>query len=126
MILVSHDPMDTLSWADELIIIKNGRLVQQGSPVEVYFRPVNEYAAGLMGKYNLIIPELLQNIPAFSQINYNGKKVIARPDQFKINQDPSGIKGKIEAILFCGSFLELHISTPFQPLVVQTTIKVYN
>jgi ABC-type Fe3+/spermidine/putrescine transport system ATPase subunit len=126
MILVSHDPLDTLSWADELILIKNGRIVQKGPPTEVYFQPVNEYAAGIMGKYNLILPELLRKLPAFSGINYVGKKIIARPGRFNIEEGQTGVKCKIENILFCGSFYELHLSTAFQPLIVETTTKGYS
>ncbi|NCI46449.1 ABC transporter ATP-binding protein [Sediminibacterium soli] len=53
-ILTSHDPTDTLPWADEILILKNGRLLQQGSPTHLFHHPVNEYAAGLFGPYNLL------------------------------------------------------------------------
>ena len=59
-ILVSHDPYDTLSWADELLILREGRIHQQGSPREVYSRPVDEYAAGLLGEYSLANGEFLR------------------------------------------------------------------
>ena len=49
--LVSHDPYDTLRWADELIILRDGKLHQQGPPREVYFQPKDEYSAGLLGEY---------------------------------------------------------------------------
>jgi ABC-type sugar transport system ATPase subunit len=52
-ILVSHDPRDTLSWAEEIIILKDGRLHQQGSPRDVYHQPVDEYSAALLGDYRL-------------------------------------------------------------------------
>jgi ABC-type sugar transport system ATPase subunit len=50
-ILVSHDPADLLSWADHLILLKEGNIVQHGTPEELYMHPVDEYAAGLLGKY---------------------------------------------------------------------------
>ncbi len=50
-ILVSHDPFDVLSWADEVLILRNGQLVQQGPPLEIYTRPIDEYAAALLGDY---------------------------------------------------------------------------
>ena len=50
-ILVSHEPADILSWADHLILLKEGEIVQQGTPEDLYRNPVNEYAAGLLGKY---------------------------------------------------------------------------
>ena len=53
LILVSHDPYDTLTWADKLLVLKDGRIVQQGSPREVYANPADEYVAGLLGDYTL-------------------------------------------------------------------------
>ena len=55
--LASHDPHDTLSWADEIIVIKEGKLVQQGTPQQIYYEPLNEYVAGMFGKYNLLTAE---------------------------------------------------------------------
>jgi iron(III) transport system ATP-binding protein len=53
LILVSHDPYDTLTWADLLIVLKDGGLVQSGSPRDVYEHPIDEYVAGLLGDYTL-------------------------------------------------------------------------
>jgi iron(III) transport system ATP-binding protein len=53
IILVSHDPYDTLTWADNLILLKDGIIVQQGSPRDCYDHPVDEYVAGLLGEYTL-------------------------------------------------------------------------
>jgi ABC-type sugar transport system ATPase subunit len=52
-VLVSHDPVDILSWADEVLILRAGQLVQHGPPLEVYTRPNDEYAAALLGDYTL-------------------------------------------------------------------------
>jgi ABC-type proline/glycine betaine transport system ATPase subunit len=43
-----------LPWADQLILLKDGCIVQQGTPEFVYSKPVDEYAAGLLGKYFLM------------------------------------------------------------------------
>src|SRR6187549_1219231 len=40
--LVSHDTVDSLSWADEIVVMRDGTLVQQGSPEEIYKNPINE------------------------------------------------------------------------------------
>ncbi|MDZ7647072.1 MAG: hypothetical protein U5K54_07760 [Cytophagales bacterium] len=53
-IMVSHDPADTLAWADEIIVLKDGNVVQQGPPKSIYRDPVNEYVAGLFGTYNML------------------------------------------------------------------------
>ncbi|MEQ1553173.1 MAG: ATP-binding cassette domain-containing protein, partial [Ferruginibacter sp.] len=53
-ILTSHEPADVLPWADEIIVLQQGKMIQKGKPVELYYEPKNEYTAGLLGNYNLI------------------------------------------------------------------------
>jgi len=47
-IIVSHDKQDALSLADELIILKNGKIVQKGIPQNVISRPTTEYTKGIV------------------------------------------------------------------------------
>jgi len=49
MILVSHDPEDALELADKIAILEKGKIVQFGTPAELYYHPVNQYAADLLG-----------------------------------------------------------------------------
>jgi molybdate transport system ATP-binding protein len=48
-LLVTHDPLDAMVLADRLIIIENGRIVQEGPPAEVARRPRTDYVAQLVG-----------------------------------------------------------------------------
>ncbi|MGW0434162.1 ABC transporter ATP-binding protein [Micromonospora sp. NPDC003197] len=48
-LLVTHDPLDALVLADRLLVVEEGRLVQQGDPAEVAARPRTEYVASLVG-----------------------------------------------------------------------------
>ncbi|RYG01675.1 MAG: ABC transporter ATP-binding protein [Chitinophagaceae bacterium] len=50
-IMISHDPVDSLSWADEMIIMRDGEIIEKKTPYEVYNNPASEYTAGLFGKY---------------------------------------------------------------------------
>ncbi len=49
VILVSHDPADGLFLADELLILKEGKLIQSGNPAQVYNHPNSVYTAQLLG-----------------------------------------------------------------------------
>ncbi|QPH41201.1 ABC transporter ATP-binding protein [Pedobacter endophyticus] len=49
VILVSHDPADGLFLADQLLIIRNGELLQTGKPSEIYQRPKHMYTAQILG-----------------------------------------------------------------------------
>lgn len=113
-ILTSHDPHDTLSWADEILVMKNGKLVQQGAPQELYHKPVNEYVAGLFGKYNLLTAEQA----ALFGTEANGATVMLRPEEFFITAN-EGVKGTIQKISFWGSFYEAEVLVRDLKIVVR-------
>jgi molybdate transport system ATP-binding protein len=48
-VLVTHDPLEALVLADRLLVLEQGRVVQQGRPQEVARRPATQYVARLMG-----------------------------------------------------------------------------
>ncbi|MEV6773570.1 ABC transporter ATP-binding protein [Nocardia sp. NPDC051030] len=48
-VLVTHDPLDAMVLADRLIILENGKVVQQGPPAEIARRPRSDYVANLVG-----------------------------------------------------------------------------
>ena len=105
-LLASHDPDDTLSWADKIVVMKEGRIVQLGTPKEIYYEPVNKYVAGMFGTYNLLTPEQ----SSWFGIEANEKEVMIRPQEVSISAtDNKGIKGTIRKILFRGSFYEVTV-----------------
>ncbi len=48
-LLVTHDPLDAMVLADRLVIVENGRVVQEGRPTDIARRPRTEYVAQLVG-----------------------------------------------------------------------------
>ena len=114
--LASHDPHDTLSWADEILVMKEGKLLQQGTPQEVYHKPVDEYVAGLFGKYNLLKP----HIAVLFGIDSNGEDVMTRPENFRIYKTGNGVKGMIQKISFWGSYYEAEVVIDDAKIIVRT------
>jgi iron(III) transport system ATP-binding protein len=107
-ILVSHDPDDTLPWADEIIIMKGGEVVQKGSPQDVYLRPINEYAAGLLGKFSVLNGEDASD----------GKRFV-RPEGFEITKNGQ-LSGNVLNSLFMGSHFELEVSWKDEIIIVRS------
>jgi ABC-type sugar transport system ATPase subunit len=62
VILVSHDPVDGLSLADEILVLKSGELVESGSPENLYRRPSNLYTARLLADCNILSQEEARQI----------------------------------------------------------------
>lgn len=49
VLLVTHDPLDALLLADRVLVLEQGRIVQDGAPQDLARRPVSDYVASLMG-----------------------------------------------------------------------------
>ena len=123
-ILVSHDPLDTLSWADEILILQAGQIIQRGRPEKIYKEPVDEYAAALFGKYNLLDFSLAKTFAAFSDLELNRINSFIRPEDFKIMPgEQQGVKGKVKKLNFLGSYYEAEIMIDGKTIVVNTNQK---
>lgn len=118
--LISHDPLDTLSWADEILVMKAGQVLQQGTPVQIYQQPANAYIAGLFGNYNLLNPAQAEAFSRLPGIVLNGKNMLLRPEHIRLVADESqGVAGKVRQVSFFGSYSELEVLLPKATLKVK-------
>ena len=53
-LLITHDQDEALSLADRVVVLREGRLVQLGSPQEIYDRPADAFVANFVGRANLL------------------------------------------------------------------------
>ncbi|OZS45214.1 ABC transporter ATP-binding protein [Photobacterium sanguinicancri] len=53
-IFVTHDQEEAMIMSDRIFLMDKGKIVQAGSPEEIYTQPANEFVAGFMGHYNLV------------------------------------------------------------------------
>lgn len=49
MIYVTHDQTEAMTLADKIVVLRDGRVEQVGSPMELYNNPVNQFVAGFLG-----------------------------------------------------------------------------
>jgi len=56
MIYVTHDQVEAMTLADKIVVLRDGRVEQVGSPLDLYHKPANEFVAGFIGspKMNFI------------------------------------------------------------------------
>ena len=108
-ILTSHEPMDVLPWADKILVLKNGKIVQEDTPINVYKKPTNEYSAALLGSYNLLDPKIF------------GESLLIRPEKILITDDLSEkYTGKVTSSNFMGSFTEVEVKIATQTIKIKT------
>jgi ABC-type sugar transport system ATPase subunit len=116
-IMVSHDPADTLAWADEIIVLKEGSVVQQGSPKIIYREPANEYVAGLFGNYQTLSRAQQQLVG----IRSASEAMIVRPENFRIRKKKEKNRFYVEEVKFYGNLYELKLVYRQFELWVATT-----
>jgi ABC-type sulfate/molybdate transport systems ATPase subunit len=128
--LVSHDPLDTLGWADEILVMKEGRIIQRGTPEEVYRQPVDEYAAGLFGKYNLpgsrisAMPGVGGGTAHADGPEPKGKRLFVRPEDIVIMREKvqaRAVPAIVVNVVFQGSYYEIEILVSGERIMAQTT-----
>ena len=125
-ILVSHDAMDSLSWAETIIVIKEGQIIQYGTPEQIYNQPVSEYCAGLFGEYIILSKA---NTAAF--INKDDsklykKKLLVRPEHFNIvSKGNNTLNGTIQDIQFFGSYYTIDVLVNQQLIKIKTNNNQY-
>ena len=62
-VLVTHDQEEALSLADTVAVLRDGTIVQQGSPAELYEQPADERLARFLGAVNLLEARLRAAAP---------------------------------------------------------------
>ncbi|HEU4470970.1 MAG TPA: ABC transporter ATP-binding protein [Flavisolibacter sp.] len=116
-ILVSHDPLDILSWAGELLLMKSGHVIQQGTPEQLYHEPVNEYAAAMLGSCSLLPPHVARLFLPVPENMPQSKHLVARPEAFRLAE--KGIQGVVTGRAFYGSYYLLELLIDDTRLLVQ-------
>ncbi len=99
-LLVTHDQEEALSMSDRVCVMRDGRIVQTGSPRELYDQPVNRYVADFVGKTNFF------EGPSSTEV------LSVRPEQIEIaasvNALPEGLSARLPVKVLNRIFLGEH------------------
>jgi iron(III) transport system ATP-binding protein len=98
VVLVTHDREEAFSLADRIALMKDGSVVQEGTPEDLYLRPTSRWSAEFVGAANFlpgrIGDDLVETLlGAFPVANANGAKdveVLIRPELLELRPDPDG------------------------------------
>ncbi len=121
-IYVTHDQEEALAISDRIAVMKDGNIMQIGTPSEIYAKPQNPFVAGFIGVSNFldcsveggeegeadvtIQGELSIRIPVRKA--YSGQaKISARPEQLFFSE--SGMPGTVLFSTFLGDFIEYEV-----------------
>ena len=124
-VMVTHDQAEALAIADRIAVMRAGRIVQAGTPEEIYHRPATAFVAGFVGAANLIAAEvagpgtvrLWGKAPVSAEVNGHaeGARVTAiiRPEAVRLAKDgepclPAAVVGRT----FTGAIVRVE-ATPY-------------
>jgi ABC-type Fe3+/spermidine/putrescine transport system ATPase subunit len=122
---VTHDQDEALVMADRIAVIRHGRIVQTGTPAQVFDDPVSPFVANFVGQSNFFVGKVTKSGNS-TEVRGDGDKVVsARASQVaegtevvvgvkvgntEVSKDGEGFfRGRIERILFEGRNLHLDL-----------------
>jgi putative spermidine/putrescine transport system ATP-binding protein len=101
-IFVTHDQGEALSMADRVAVFNDGKIVQVGTPEEIYEKPRTRFVANFVGSSNVLPPDVS------AALGGPGKWVSLRPERISI--DGKGTKGKVTSVHYQGATTKLHVT----------------
>jgi iron(III) transport system ATP-binding protein len=98
VVLVTHDREEAFSLADRIALMRDGRVVQEGTSEELYFAPVSRWAAEFVGAGNVLAGRVVSGLveTALGAFPVNGApvngsaSVLVRPELLELECDPAG------------------------------------
>jgi iron(III) transport system ATP-binding protein len=107
--MVTHDREEALVTADMIALMREGRIVQHGTPAEVYFSPTTPYAAVSTGDA-LVLPAKRSGETVFHPLtsgvspeSSESGTIVIRPEEISVSRDPnSGQRAIVTKIEYYG------------------------
>jgi putative spermidine/putrescine transport system ATP-binding protein len=129
-IFVTHDQTEALSLADRVAVFNQGRIVQIGSPSEIYNRPRNRFVATFVGSSNILPPDFLARTKGRSAwASLRPEKITALAGPLANANVEWSVEASVTECLFQGSTslvnldvdgLKLRLSCPADQISVRT------
>jgi iron(III) transport system ATP-binding protein len=116
-IVVTHDPEEAMRMADRIVLMRQGRIVQIGTPVELYQRPNSLFTAKFFSEMNEV-PASVKDGVASSPLGKfsapgvpDGRAVVAiRHTGLKILPKGKGVAARVQACRFLGEVFTLDLA----------------
>jgi len=98
-IFVTHDQGEALSMADRVAVFNDGRIMQVGSPQEIYQQPASRFVADFVGSSNVLPPDFVQR--------YSGQRRWGslRPEQIRVARETlgDGVPARVVSLSYLGA-----------------------
>ena len=131
-ILLLDDQEEALTMSDTIVVMKDGKIQQIGTPTSIYNEPANAFVADFIGDSNIfngtMVGERLvrfcnHNFPCLDDFEKNEKvDVVVRPEDIGMTTPENGmLRGKVISVVFKGVHYEITVKVGKTEVVVQST-----
>ena len=134
-IYVTHDQEEAMTMSDRIAVMNHGRVMQVGTPQEIYDHPANLFVADFIGTSNVLKGKVLDaagdwitvllDLGASVRVPYDGLKqrigrvsVVVRPGHMQLasvpaaTSDTNTISGTVANVAYLGMHLQVTVATP--------------
>ncbi len=146
---VTHDQSEAMAISDKVVLMNKGKIMQVGSPKDLYEDPESKFVADLIGKSNFIDCSIVSSNASDAAVEIVGKTVkvpnpgkhlqdikgksiaVMRPEYIKVCEPGDGqFSGRIEKAVFYGNFVQYDVKFNGNLLRVEAycpqEIKIYS
>ncbi len=118
VVYVTHDQSEAMAMSDRVIVFNNGTVQQEGTPIEIYRAPANQFVADFVGKINFIRGVASEGGIEFSggqRMDYSGPQrgavvVAVRPENMELRRDRGVLKGTLARSYYMGDCNDCHVN----------------
>ncbi|WP_137905136.1 sulfate/molybdate ABC transporter ATP-binding protein [Chryseobacterium sp. 2VB] len=114
LIISTHELQDIMPWLDQIVILQDGRLIQNDSPEETYRHPYNSYVAKLFGEVNIFSEAEAEDFQ-LTKFSYY-------PKEIRITE--TGLEAEVLESRFAGNYYWNKLRAKGKELVVYTDEKI--
>ena len=133
-IYVTHDQEEALTMSDTIVVMKDGEIQQEGTPLDIYNEPANAFVADFIGESNIFsgtmtgkrrVRFLNKTFDCVDDFEKNEKvDVVVRPEDVVFAEEGQGmVDGKIVSSIFKGVHYEMVCMIGKTEVVAQDTIE---
>jgi sn-glycerol 3-phosphate transport system ATP-binding protein len=125
MVYVTHDQVEAMTMADRVILMRNGRIEQDGAPADLYERPATVFTARFIGAPAMNVlpasllaecPHLAAGIPRNGELG--GMMLGVRPESVRIAE--TGLPARVVAAEYLGADTQVETRVAEEIFMVRT------
>ena len=136
-LLITHDQDEALSLADRIVLQRDGRIVQTGTPLEIYDAPADAFVAGFVGRANLLDARAIDGetvetpigrlaTPPHGRGSGAALKILVRPERIQITGESAGenvFPARVLRDRFFGATRQIEVAAGTGRLEIETALR---